>query len=380
MQLLNFPKYLILLIGLLLYGSGLGNRLVAQTNENLVPNPSFERFSRVPIGWFYKGKNFTDVMKYWNAPTGASPDIFGPKVIVPKHWAEKGFGRQMARTGSTLVGITSYGCEEGKPHCREYLQIQLKESLVVGQKYHFEFWVSSLPKSLHINRLGAYFSTEEIQLIDDSTIDVKPQVEAEKILTTRNGRWTKVAATFTAAEEASYLIIGNFYSDKETKVLKPRSDALSYAYYYLDDVLLRKEQPILKVPIKPDDLSKTPIEVGRVVTLKNIFFETDKYELLPRSFVELNKLLTLMRTHPNMVIEIRGHTDIVGNSDYNQYLSRKRSKSVVHFLIEHGIEAYRLQYKGFGSEQPTATNDTKEGRQLNRRVEFKIISNSGGMN
>jgi len=330
MQLLTFPIYRMLLISLLLCVSGVGNELVAQTNENLVPNPSFERFSRVPIGWFYKGKNFTDVMKYWNAPTGASPDIFGPKVIVPKH--------------------------------------------------HFEFWVSSLPKSLHINRLGAYFSTEEIQLIDDSAITVQPQIEAKKILTTRNGRWTRVATTFTATEEASYLIIGNFYPDKETKVLKSRSDALSYAYYYLDDVLLRKEQPILEVPIKPDDLSKTPIEVGRVVTLKNIFFETDKYELLPRSFVELNKLLALMRTHPNMVIEIRGHTDIVGNSDYNQYLSRKRSKSVVHFLIEHGIEAYRLQYKGFGSEQPTATNDTKEGRQLNRRVEFKIISNTGGMN
>ena len=69
MQLLNFPIYRMLLIGLLLCGSGMGNKLVAQTNENLVPNPSFERFSRVPIGWFYKGKNFTDVMKYWNAPT-----------------------------------------------------------------------------------------------------------------------------------------------------------------------------------------------------------------------------------------------------------------------------------------------------------------------
>lgn len=380
MQLSTFSTYRMLFIGLLLCACGMGSSLMGQTHENLVPNPSFERFSRVPIGWFYKGKNFSDVMKYWNAPTGASPDIFGPKVIVPKHWEEKGFGRQMARTGSTLVGITSYGCEEGKPHCREYLQIQLKESLVIGQKYHFEFWVSSLPKSLHINRLGAYFSTEEMQFIDDSTIEVKPQVEAAKILTTRNGRWVRVAASFTATEEASYLIIGNFYSDKETKVLKPRSDALNYAYYYLDDVLLRKEQPILKVPIKADDLSKTPIEVGRVVTLKNIFFETDKYELLPRSFVELNKLLSLMRTHPNMVIEIRGHTDIVGNDDYNQYLSRKRSKSVVHFLIEHGVEAYRLQYKGFGSEQPTATNDTNVGRQLNRRVEFKIISNTGGMN
>ena len=359
---------------------GLSNSLFAQSQENLVPNPSFERFSRVPIGWFYKGKHFTDVMKYWNAPTSASPDIFGPKVIIPKHWKEKGFGQQIAHSGASLVGITTYGCEEGKPHCREYLQIQLKEALVVGQKYHFEFWVSNLSKSLRINRLGAHFSIEELEFLEDKVIPVTPQIEAKEIITTHFGQWTKIEGDFEAVEEASYLIIGNFYSDKETKVFKSRVDAFNYAYYYIDDVELKKVKPILKVPIKPDDLSKTPIEAGKVVTLKNIFFETDKYELLPRSFVELGKLLTLMREHPNMVIEIRGHTDIVGNKDYNQYLSRKRSKAVVQFLGDNGIESFRLQYKGFGSDLPIAPNDTKEGRQQNRRVEFKIISNTIGMN
>ena len=238
---------------------------MAQDQENLVPNPSFERFSRVPIGWFYKGKHFTDVMKYWNAPTSASPDIFGPKVIVPKHWAEKGFGKQLARTGSSFIGLTAYGCEEGKPHCREYIQIQLKEALVVGQKYHFEFWVSNLPKSLRINRLGAYFSMEEFQLIEDQTIQVQPQIEATQIISTGYGQWTRISAEFKATEEASYLLIGNFYSDQETQVQQPKSDAFNYAYYYIDDVLLKKVKPILKVPIKPDDLSKTPIEAGKIL-------------------------------------------------------------------------------------------------------------------
>ena len=370
--------YQLFLLVLLLASGNIA--ITAQTQENLVPNPSFERFSRVPIGWFYKGQHFTDVMKYWNAPTGASPDIFGPKVIIPKHWKEKGFGQQIAHSGASLVGITTYGCEEGKPHCREYLQIQLKEALVVGQKYHFEFWASSLPKSLRTNRLGAYFSTEEIQIMDDITIEVQPQVEANNVITASNGRWAKISATFIAKEEASYLIIGNFYTDAATKVLKARSDGFNYAYYYIDDVVLKKKVPILEVPIKADDLSKTPIEVGRVVTLKNIFFETDKYELLPRSFVELNKLLTLLRNNPNTIIEIRGHTDSRGNADYNQYLSRKRAKSVMLFLTREGIESFRLQYVGFGSELPAASNDTTQGRQENRRVEFKILSNKYGMN
>ena len=368
------PKRLALL--LCAYGFLCG--LSAQTPENLVPNPSFERFSAVPIGWFYNGKQFTKVMKYWNTPTSASPDIFGPKVIVPKHWEEKGFGKQMARTGSSMVGITTYGCVEGKPHCREYVQIQLSESLVIGQKYYLEFWVSNLPKSLRTNNLGAYFATEELQVAHDSVIALQPQVVAKDIISTRNGRWARIGATFQATEEAAFLVIGNFAKDKDTKVLKSRSDAFNYGYYYVDDVLLKKEKPILAVPIKPDDLSQTPIKVGAIVTLKNIFFETDEYELLPRSFVELHKLLNLLQKHPNMLIEIRGHTDSQGNTDYNQYLSRKRAKAVVLFLINNGVEAFRLQYKGFGSEIPAASNKTYEGRQLNRRVEFRILSNEEG--
>ena len=82
-----------------------------------------------------------------------------------------------------------------------------------------------------------------------------------------------------------------------------------------------------------------------------------------------------MRENTNMTIEIRGHTDIRGKDNYNQYLSRKRAKAVVLFLIDNGVSPARLQYKGFGSSNPIATNNTLRGMQLNRRVEFRIISN-----
>lgn len=346
-----------------------------EANTNIVPNPSFERYSGIPLGWFYKGKHFTDVMKYWNAPTGASPDIFGPKVRIPKHWAEKGFGKQPPRTGNSMVGLTLYGCEEGKPHCREYIQIQLKESLVIGQNYYFEFYVNRLPRSLKINNLGGYFSETEIKALSDQLIEVNPQIKAVEIIDTPLSGWVKISGRFQADKEFNYLTMGNFDTDVNTKMTKPSRDPLSYAYYYVDDVLLKKEEPILEVPIKADDLMKIPLEEGKIVTLKNIFFETDKYELLPRSFIELNKLLKLMRENTNMVIEIRGHTDIRGKANYNKYLSRKRAKAVVLFLIDNGINPARMQYKGFGSELPIAENTTTDGMQLNRRVEFKILSN-----
>lgn len=351
---------------------------VAQSDEsnvaNIVPNPSFERYSGVPLGWFYKGKHFSTVMKYWNAPTGASPDIFGPKVIIPKHWAEKGFGEQQPKTGASMVGVTVYGCEEGKPHCREYIQIQLKEPLVISQHYYFEFWVSSLPRAIKTNNLGGYFSETEIKLTGDELIETNPQVRTTDIISSNSNRWTKISGSFQAKEEANYLIIGNFSTDQDTEI-QAATASLNYGYYYIDDVLLKKQKPILKVPLKKDDLSNISLETGKIITLKNIFFETDKYELLPRSYIELGKLLKIMQQNPNMVIEIRGHTDIRGKVNYNQYLSRKRAKAVAIFLIENGIEPTRTQYKGFGSTRPIADNNTEEGLQLNRRVEFKILSN-----
>jgi outer membrane protein OmpA-like peptidoglycan-associated protein len=75
-----------------------------------------------------------------------------------------------------------------------------------------------------------------------------------------------------------------------------------------------------------------------------------------------------------MKIEISGHTDSKGANDYNLKLSDNRAKAVVDYLIKAGIPASRLVYKGYGEEQPIATNETDEGRQLNRRTEFKILS------
>ena len=350
-------------------------QISAQSAElkNIVPNPGFEKYSSTPIGWFYKGSHFTSVMKYWSSPTAASPDVFGPRVRVPAHWASKGFGEQLARSGKSMVGITTYGCEDGKPHCREYIQIQLAEPLVKGQKYYAEFWVTHLARSLQVNNLGMYFSDTPFKEITDETIDAVPQIKTSQMVAAPPNNWQKVSGTFTAQSEAAYLIIGNFYSDSLTEVRGHGANNLKYAYYYVDDVKLVKEKPILQVPIKDDDLSRISVEEGKVVRLKNIFFDTDKSELLPLSFVELKKLLQLMLDHPTMIIEISGHTDSRGDADYNLALSGKRAKAVFDYLKTNGISSHRIRYTGYGSAKPIASNNDEQGMQLNRRVEFLIL-------
>lgn len=368
MKLFNF-----FILFLWLNGSLISQNASDLNSENIIPNPSFEIYSSTPIGWFYKGKHFTDVMKYWSSATQASPDVFGPKVRVPSHWAAKGFGDQTPHSGESMSGITVYGCTEGKPHCREYIQIQLREPLVMNQKYYAEFWVSHLPLSLRVNGIGMYFSDEKLNVNTDGPLDFKPQISAAEVISAPDHRWVKISGRFKATSEGEYLIIGNFLTDSLTNIRSPGPNALNYGYYYIDDILLKKEKPILEVPVKENDLCCITIEEGKVVELSNIFFDHDKAELLPRSYVELNKLLKLMQENPSMIIEIRGHTDSVGENDYNVYLSRKRAKAVVDFLNENGINKSRTRYAGYGDSDPVANNSNTKGRQLNRRVEFLVI-------
>ena len=87
----------------------------------------------------------------------------------------------------------------------------------------------------------------------------------------------------------------------------------------------------------------------------------------------MDRIVKLLTENPKIVVEISGHTDNVGSAVYNKKLSSDRAKSVVDYLISKGIAASNLSYKGYGFEQPIATNDTEVGRQMNRRTEFKII-------
>jgi outer membrane protein OmpA-like peptidoglycan-associated protein len=370
----SFPHF-VCLLGLAFAASPAGSlhAQMLKDGDNIVPNPGFERFVSPPVGWSYKGAFFGQVVKYWFSASTASPDIYGPGVKVPSDWSDKGFGEQKPHSGNCLAGLTLYGCTNGKPHCREYVEIQLAEPLVPGQRYLVEFWASHLKRSLQINNLGTFFSEKRIQRQSDEMLLYKPQFFTSKKVEAPGGKWVKLSGYFEATDESEYLTIGNFFTDEDTETAAYRDDCFNYAYYYIDDVLVKKVPPFIRVPVKPDDLTRQPLEEGKAIQLKHIYFEFDKYELMPRSYVELNKLLLILRENPGMHIQIVGHTDNIGKDNYNKYLSRKRAKSVVQFLMGNGILAGRLRYYGEGESKPIASNATEEGRFQNRRVEIIVL-------
>ncbi len=123
------------------------------------------------------------------------------------------------------------------------------------------------------------------------------------------------------------------------------------------------------------DLYLVPIEVGQVVRLNNVFFDFDKWDLRGESFVELDRVVKLLQENTAITIEMAAHTDSRGSDDYNFKLSDNRARSVMTYILSKGIAPERITSRGYGENVPVATNETDEGRQLNRRVEFTIVKN-----
>jgi len=185
-----------------------------------------------------------------------------------------------------------------------------------------------------------------LQLIDLATKDTIAQINSDRI----NGNYLVCLPAgreyLFSAESEGYL----FYSD----------------HFSLLDEKEKSSPQELDIPLHK-------LNVGKEVVLRNVFFNLDSWEILPKSELELNRLVELLKTQSNLKIEIGGHTDNTGSEEHNLNLSKNRAKSVCDYLIMKGISKDRLTYKGYASYKPIDTNANEIGRSRNRRTEFKIV-------
>jgi OOP family OmpA-OmpF porin len=139
----------------------------------------------------------------------------------------------------------------------------------------------------------------------------------------------------------------------------------------LRDVTVDKE-------IKNQDFVLENIQVANIdettkIVLNNVFFDFDKAVLKQESYPELNRIATLMKEKGSIEVEIAGHTDATGDTNYNLGLSKRRANAVAQYLINQGVAKDKIQVAFFGETKPVESNDTADGRKKNRRVEFRII-------
>lgn len=346
--------------------------------QQLVKDPGFEALQYCPAGISGMGNAV-----FWYSPSLGTPDLFNKcawprsQVSVPKNIC----GKQKPFDGNGYGGMILY--EYQYWDYKEYLQTELTTPLRKGATYRLAFNISLADNSMYvIDKIQAYFSKNMVFHRAHTTMSqVTPQITFEgpdKGYFTNKKDWVTLSYEYVAQGGERFLTLGNFIPDKygKRKQVKKGTD-VSSAYYFVDGVSVEL--------IKPSDLPEEELEAeeseisetdtltpGSTFSLRFILFETDKDVLLNESYIELDKVVRIMKKHPSIELEVRGHTDNQASDEHNQDLSERRALAVKKYLLSRGIEAFRLTTKGFGETRPVADNETEEGRALNRRVEFLV--------
>jgi OmpA-OmpF porin, OOP family len=354
-------------------------------SQNLVLNPDFELYHCDK--WYISSIEDCD---NWTSPTMTSPDYFnnsclenGTSAIPQKYW-----GHQLPKSGKSYMGIIAYDYrkQNSEEAGAEYIQGSLSETLKANQKYIIQFYVSLAECSkLALKNIGFYFSDKKTKEKTLELLKLNPQI-ITNINLSDTSKWIAINETYIATGKENYFIIGCFNNGKKVKFNKVNPakyipDPRGYAYYYVDNVIIKpeKEDQIVKTEIQktPKDTIKiisqvTKLEVGSSFILNNISFTTGSYELTEFSFKELDKIVELLNKNPNITILISGHTDNIGDKYDNLNLSKQRAESVLNYIVSKGINKTRTAYDGYGDTLPIANNDEDEGRKKNRRVEVTI--------
>lgn len=164
-------------------------------------------------------------------------------------------------------------------------------------------------------------------------------------------------------ETGEYVAVMRFESDYVMTVKKPN--------YVYENQYFSKEDTTLDEPTTVE-VNIKPVEVGKSYKMNDVYYESNSDALTASSKKILDEFTVFLNENPNIKVSIEGHTDDIGYDQANLILSKNRAKSVYNYLLQKGISSTRLAYQGYGERKPVATNDTEQGRALNRRTEFLI--------
>jgi OOP family OmpA-OmpF porin len=337
-----------------------------KVEKNLVPNGSFENYRkkssdiRKAVPW-----RQIETIDYYQNP------------LKNDTTADKG-----AFSGTCYAGFRF------RKKYKEFLQVRLVEPLHRGTVYEFSmqlrlaFWSNATLRSF-----GALFSKGIYKGPQDAVRSSMVDTICERDGLHNDYRWITISGFYKADGGEKYLTVGNFAPviKKDMQRINVFRLGPKEAYYFADEIRLIKatqfEEKIAVARVGPnyqenwEDSTlavKSDITVGEKVILNNISFVNGRYYLLPESFAELNKLAQYLLKNPGIEIRINGHSDNTGLRFKNQRISELRAREVFEYLIKRGVQN-KMYFKGYGSDQPIADNNTEEGRAKNRRVEFEII-------
>jgi OOP family OmpA-OmpF porin len=348
--------------------------------QNLVINPSFEDMDFCPID--FTSRRLQSVKKWTQAGDG-TPDYFNrcsKKVGVPDNI----FGKQEARTGNGYCGLGTY--LNNKMRYREYIVGRLSRPLKAGEMVCITLYYSAADHCQFVHDgFGVVLSNKPLTQVSYKTISVSQEAMSNPRFNMMDDftSWSELSSNYIAKGGEEVITIGNFKDEKDMRMIHRTkdpavADSRDYAYVYIDDVSV--------IPItKKSECSCINEELAAIATdpphelseydeikLDAIHFDFDQFALTDSATHQLQEIYLLLRKNKHMYMEILGHTDNVGDAEYNQILSEQRANSVIQFLSLKGIDPNRLKVIAKGMSEPATSNETEEGRAYNRRVEFQI--------
>lgn len=367
----------------------------AQTKEapiNFV-NPSFEDFPKAgeaPNGWYDCGKSS-------ETPPDVQPGAFSV-TKAPSHGNT--YMGLVVRDNETWEGVSQRLSRPlEKEHCYEFTmdvcraELYLSTSKLTGQEANY-----ATPAKLRVYGGTGFCSKAEL-LYETSVITNTRWLGHTFRLSPKEGNYQYIFFEAYYKTPVLFPYNGNILLDNASPIKpvvcgpdkmpdpKPAPPIAANARNVPNDKPRVTTQPRVDTPAKkPEptkptvaDIERKTISKGKVYRLEKVYFDAGKYDLKSESEPELTKFYSFMKENPDVVVEVRGHTNnaMYPDSSAAYSLSTNRAKSVADWLVAKGISSNRVQFKGYGWKMPIEPNTTPEGRKKNQRVEVKILNMNG---
>lgn len=371
-------------------------------DKNLVQNPSFEA---------EKGKlkklNQINVAAEWESPTALRADLFSMDKPAPCSAPENQYGKETPYDGTHYAGIVMYSYNNKDP--RTYLQSKLIAPLRKDVEYCVKFYVSLADLSKYaVNNFGIYFGKEPLELEAKADIIMDKEKDRAFIAVNTDNRvynerynWIPVCATYKASGKEEYIVVGNFFNNKETQYEKLKKLAsmgsaqqVPLAYYYIDQVEVfimedpaecacnqGGDQNLESVVYNKNSASEDGFSLEEQVKLATVYFDIKKSKLEPNMTKDLDILVGSLKANPEYKIVLHAHLDADEGSILRKDpedlvvndLDLKRAEVVKAYLIEKGLDEGRISIETHKDKEQVAFGTTPLDHAKNRRVEFTLV-------
>lgn len=347
--------FFIPVLGLLMTTSLLG--------QNLVLNPSFEKYNACPVNI----TGFDALLEDVSLPSSSSGDYFNQcgasDFGVPSNFK----GEQKATDGAGYVGLYFYALND----YREYVQLNTTRTLREKHPYKISLQVSlAEASSLALKNMSIVLVNRKIKLpnssaLTGSRLDLQQDLAFHQVKLKPNksmastDEWVTLTAEFEAKGFENHIIVGNFDTNVDTELLGQKGQVLSsdFSYYYVDNVAL-------------EELPRVNYEKDKIYVLERNPFEPKGYELDAEAIASVKKIFKYLKENAEVQMKITGHSDNIGQPAYNKFISSLRARAVALYLKNLGIDDHRLVWEGVGDTRPLGNGKIKEDHLANRRVEF----------